>query len=367
MGGRAGEDDGVVKLLGAGVYLVAGTILATQVLVSWATADPQPIVSALLVVVGSALCLRYAWGGVVVVVLGLLLDVLITRPPHSAFELFAPLVAVFVLSVRRVPWHAITLSTVSVGVDLWMSRRAVTVTDWAMAVVLWVSLHALAWFVGLAVVRVRERGEAEARARQLARQREIAVELHDYVAHDLALIAMRAEAARLKSIPTDDVFGSIAETARRADFHLRSLVTMLGVESAPPLRSLADSLDDGQRALNEAGFDPRLSVHGAIDQLAVPQSDALARVTREAVNNIVRHGTPDWPVNLVVTVGPDVTELEFTNAMRAPVGREPVGHRLGLDGMERRMEAMGGTCSFGAHEGVWTLRVVLPTARRPAA
>jgi signal transduction histidine kinase len=223
---------------------------------------------------------------------------------------------------------------------------------------------------------------AAATVRALAAERaRIASELHDVVAHNVAVMVVQAGAARtvLASSPGDAEAALLAVEAsgRTAMAELRNLLGLLspsadsyvdalagagareGLDAVAALRpqpSLSE-LDTLIDRVSAAGLPVELRVSGAPRPLP-PGADLVAyRVVQEALTNVMRHAgqaavsvTVQWGRELVITVRDDG---DGAGSGGAP-GR-------GLLGLRERLSLYGGELDAGPLAvGGWQLRAVLP-------
>ncbi|WP_406044863.1 sensor histidine kinase [Micromonospora sp. NBC_00898] len=211
----------------------------------------------------------------------------------------------------------------------------------------------LGWTVG-----ELQRGQAErrgARRRQLiARERErISRELHDVVAHHVAVIAVQAAAA-------EDVFdqrpdqaraalGSIQVAARSALTELRAMLHALATDAGPdpdgPQPGLAqlDALADAVRAV---GLQVTMHRDGVADALPGGVELSAYRIVQESLTNALKHGhATRAEVSLRYDDG--VLRLEVVNDGVAPGRRPGVGEGNGILGMRERARLLGGTLDAG--------------------
>jgi signal transduction histidine kinase len=192
----------------------------------------------------------------------------------------------------------------------------------------------------------------------------LARELHDVVAHSLAIIALHSSvgAHNAKARPEDAVaaLDAVNTAARAALAELRAMVMMLRDTDAEtaPLPSLADlpSLID---QASRAGVTVGLSADG--DVAAVPRAVSLSayRIVQEALTNVVKHAGP-VAADVAVTVQPGHVALTVTNRppQVATSGPRPPG--AGLAGMRERVAAFGGEFTAGVvPDGGWRVGATL--------
>jgi signal transduction histidine kinase len=246
-------------------------------------------------------------------------------------------------------------------------RAAYNVSDsWQVgAVVIGVAVLGAPWLAGLALrfmarARASEVSQVAAeqeaaravheseQAREIARLREeqtrLARDVHDVVGHSLAVILAQAESAQyLDDVDTQKLkvtMENIATSARSSLQDVRQVLTPAAATEAPRSAALED-LIAGVRA---SGHEVVSSEVGTPQPLP-PELEVVAfRVLQEMLTNAIKHGQRDEPV-FVERHWPDgswVGELriEVRNVARTGVEDAPPGQ--GLDGMHRRLEAVGG-------------------------
>ncbi|MDM4761828.1 histidine kinase [Galbitalea sp. SE-J8] len=263
-----------------------------------------------------------------------------------------------------------------------------------------------------AAVLQRERAEREVGVEQ--ERVALARDMHDVVAHSLAVVIAQADGARyaMRADPNaaDAALTTISATARDALADVRVLLAQLRhSQAAGPQPMLAD-LDRLIGQLRQAGLDIRHEVVG--EPLAVGTGTQLAvyRIVQESLTNALRHGDAAKPVlvRLTWTGGSVVVAVESalrTDAVpgpgeavpfgagrssaglapaAAPAGRAPAapagsapaaqagrapaahvgsahaGH--GIDGMRERAQLVGGVLTAGPHDGRFLVSATLPAA-----
>lgn len=219
-------------------------------------------------------------------------------------------------------------------------------------------------------------GESRARERETAerlgsQERErIAREVHDVVAHSMAVTLLHVTGARRALDAGDvtearDALADAEELGRAAMTDIRSVVGMLRTSGderhAPP--GVAD-LPELVRSFTDAGLAVRM--HTELDRKTVPPTVGLAlyRLVQESLANAAKHA-PQGRVELRVLTEPEGLRVLVRNALPAAVahGRSA---GLGLVGMRERVRLLGGTLDAGARDGHWTVEALLPLAAAPA-
>ncbi|MFE1880925.1 sensor histidine kinase [Streptomyces diastatochromogenes] len=221
------------------------------------------------------------------------------------------------------------------------------------------------------------------RTRELAARRRVAEErlriardLHDVVAHHIALVNVQAGvAAHVMDKRPDqakEALAHVREASRSALNELRATVGLLrqsGDPEAPtePAPGLS-RLDDLAGTFRSAGLP--VEVARADHGTALPAAVDLAayRIVQEALTNVQKHaGTGAKAEVSVVRVGPniEVTVLDDgTGAAAEPGG----GGGHGLLGMRERVTALRGTLTTGPrYGGGFRVHAILPVKTRTTA
>jgi signal transduction histidine kinase len=205
-----------------------------------------------------------------------------------------------------------------------------------------------------------ELGAAQERAR-------IARELHDVVAHSLAVMVAQADGGRYAA-PEDPgaasrALAQIAETGRDALGQMRRLLGVLRAgESSADLPGLV-------RRLASAGLPVELAVEGAVRELPPEVQLCIHRVAQEALTNVLKHADSPQRVEVVVRYLASEVELTVRDDGRATAAddglAEPLagdGQGLGLAGMRERVALHSGTLEAGPRAGGgYEVRARLPS------
>ena len=234
---------------------------------------------------------------------------------------------------------------------------------------------------GAEVVRARRerraeaaRSQAEAMRRQAIEERlVIARELHDVVAHNMALINMRAGIA-LHLLDRDPAAAAEALTvikgaSKDAIVELRSILGVLRQvdDDQPRLPTPGlEELDELIDRTEAAGVHVRLDSDGSLDVAALPRDVDLAayRIVQESLTNVARHADPPTAVVRIRTVGDtlDIDVLDEGLPARRPGGPS---NGNGIAGMTERAASVGGTLTVGPRPGRgFAVRARLPIGGR---
>ncbi|WP_030022054.1 sensor histidine kinase [Streptomyces monomycini] len=231
------------------------------------------------------------------------------------------------------------------------------------------------------VTAIRERAERaertreeEARRRVAEERMRIARELHDVVAHHIALVNVQAGVAShvMDSRPDQakQALAHVREASRSALDELRATVGLLRqsddprapTEPAPGLGVL-DQLVDG---FVRAGLPVTLDVPEATDALPAALDLTAYRIVQEALTNVHKHAGTGARATVRIARDTDaltVTVLDdggATGPDPAPRPLDPGGGH-GLIGMRERVAALRGTAETGPRPaGGFQVRVRLP-------
>lgn len=310
-----------------------------------------------------------AAGGVAVL---LLFGLSLADPQYPGIGAYAMLVPILSAVLNRRTVLVFALSAGSYALLLAMTWRRLTpqesLVDYAL---FWIAWLAGAWVVGVVLRRLMDAERSAARQRLVELRQDIARELHDTVAHDLSMISLSAERARLAGSASTADLDRMRAAADSALQDLRTMLALLRIEGGvvPPHGTISrltldSALVEAVERLRKDGFEPSVSIEGEPATLPHVASDTLAKVVREATSNIVRHGRRGSACSLLVDIrdhDAEVVVLNLPDQERRVVERRR--ERLGLSGLRERLAALGGEFSAGMGAERWILRARLPIIR----
>jgi signal transduction histidine kinase len=224
-----------------------------------------------------------------------------------------------------------------------------------------------AWTIGNTVRQHRlhlEARRAEFTARAVQEERlQIARELHDMIAHTIAVVAVQAGMGRRMFDSQPDqarqALATIEATSRETLTALRRLLRSLRHTDTPALLSTAPGLADlGRLAEQFRSAELRVEMHASgIDHPLPPDVDLSAyRIVQEAITNVVRHA---GATRCDVTVEREPGELliEIVDDGRGGVGVPGYG----VIGMRERVQILNGRFEAGARpDGGFRVMAVIP-------
>jgi signal transduction histidine kinase len=251
-----------------------------------------------------------------------------------------------------------------------------------------IAVLVLAWTAGLLVRSVRDSRETRRREELANRQRElaqyrfvveqernrIARDMHDVVAHSLAVVIAQADgsrfAARARPEAAVEALDTIGGVARGALGDVRLLLAELRHHEGDAPQPVLDDLGRLIDQVRSTGLDVRFAETGERIELGTGHQIAVYRIVQEGLTNALRHGDASAPVDLRLAWHDAGVDLEIVNAMRsdAATGDSPPVFRHGIPGMHERAQLAGGTLRAEASDdGTFRLSARIPAqAAKPA-
>jgi signal transduction histidine kinase len=361
-------------------------------------APDLPLLPSLLLLY-PALALRRAAPGLsfTLVVAALTVKLLVTPVFRLSDGLFT--VALYsACAYGRRPWPAASLGIGLVAAvvgwlrGLWgmlvgLPLRELAQSPAFAALVFLISAVLTAWSVGLfRRIRLAHITTLEERARRAEADREerarhavaeerarIAREMHDVVAHSLAVMISQAHgaqyAAQRQPERATEALDKIAQTGRESLADMRNLLAVLRSGDAPnetpdpqrtPQPGLGDLPDLVQR-VRRAGLPVRHHSSGTPRRLGHTRELAVYRLVQESLTNTLKHAGPNVTAELRLQWSEQQLTVTVADDGRgpAPADAAPGGH--GLIVMRERLAAVGGSMTAGARAGGgFEVRAALP-------
>lgn len=228
-----------------------------------------------------------------------------------------------------------------------------------------------------AAKRELEAHDAAADAVRAERAR-IARELHDVVAHEITVMTLQAEGARLRLSKSEpevaDMFGAISQAGRRGLTEMQRMIGVLrtseleatGRKAGDPARSARErELDASElspmpslatlpaliNSVQEAGLPVQLTVIGSSH---VPAGVELStyRIVQEALTNALKYAGPGASASVQITRKASAVTILVEDDGRGTISeaaQSSGGH--GLDGMAERVSLLGGHFTYGPRKG----------------
>ncbi|NLE98321.1 MAG: sensor histidine kinase [Propionibacterium sp.] len=240
----------------------------------------------------------------------------------------------------------------------------------------------VAWALGLVRRSRRERGEAlEERERALAAGRHseaelavaaerarIAREMHDVVAHSLAVIIAQADGGRYAARQDPEVavkaLETVADIGRASLSDIRRILGVLRSEDGDgPLvqpQPTGEDLEELVQRVRDTGAHVSYVTLGEPKPLLPGMGLALQRVCQEALTNSLKHAGPGAKMSVLLQWTDDVVILQVDDDGRGAAALTD-GAGGGLVGMRERAQLFGGHVVAGPRPtGGFRVKLTLP-------
>ena len=341
---------------------------------------------ALLVVGSAALALRRAHPVAVLAVTVLAVGAVIALGGLSRSGVAAIGIAGFSVGAwtdRRATWIAAPAAAAVLVLAALVGSREVPFAAESLATVFWVGLtfalgdatrsrRAYVTAVEERARRAEESREEEARRLVAEDRLSIARDLHDVIAHHIAVINVQANVANhLLRTDQDAAADALSHVRRSAHTVLAELGAVLSVlrqpadASAPtdPIPNL-ERLPELVASFRAIGLPVTVTVSGPATSYDPSVELVAFRVVQESLTNIHKHN-PGAATTVLLAREEDTLHIEVVNALGRPVLLQP-GNGYGLVGMRERVTAIGGTVEAGpTPPGGFRVRAVLPATDLP--
>ncbi|WP_210438575.1 sensor histidine kinase [Nocardioides xinjiangensis] len=359
-----------------GLLVLAGTLVKIDEQQSWTVVAPKSSVEFLIFVTAAAAFAARTFPVPALVVASVLDAVPHWLPIGGAGYHLSFMICLYMVSAysgrRTVQVAVAVVFVVQVGLMAWVldwrwGHLFIAVT--ALSVVLPTALGAATRARHAALLAMRARAEEAERSRHsearklLAEDRlRVARDLHDSVAHQIAVMNLNTAVAS-SALPDRP------EDASRA---------LLTVREAG--RSVIDSISDLLRGLREESWDdlepsytsdelttlveefrtliPSLDVEPDLGTDARPVSAVTYLVVRECLTNAYKHGDHQAPIELALHRGAGTFSLRVSNTTREPTSDFVEG--FGLRGMRERVAAAGGRLEVSCADRTFVVSAEVP-------
>ncbi|ANP57022.1 signal transduction histidine kinase [Streptomyces griseochromogenes] len=374
------------------VCMVAGSFVVPRGEngVTWGVRTPDPLSLVLMALGAAALVFRRRAPKTVLALTGTLSVVeSVTGDPRAPVAMSAVVALYTVASTtdRTTTWRVglLTMTVLTAAAMLggtlpWYAQENLGVLAWtgigATAGDAVRSRRAVVQAIRERAERAERTREEEARRRVAEERLRIARDLHDVVAHHIALVNVQAGvAAHVMDKRPDqakEALAHVREASRSALGELRATVGLLrqsGDPEAPTepapglsrLEELAGTFRSAGLPVEVARADQGVELPAAVDLAAY-------RIVQEALTNAQKHAGPDASAEVsVVRVGPRI-EVTVLDDGAGAAGEPGAGGGHGLLGMRERVTALGGTLTTGPrYGGGFRVHAILPVQTRTTA
>ncbi len=209
-------------------------------------------------------------------------------------------------------------------------------------------------------------GQSEVELAVAGERNRIAQEMHDVLAHSLAVVVAQADGARYvrssRPVAVDTALEAIATSARTALDDVRAIIDGIFDGTEPPQPGLTD-IDDLVDSMQKTGLAVTFAAIGEQAALARGSELAIYRILQECFTNALRHRGRGSQVSVVIDWrGPGASlqivseggEGELADLDTPRAGR-------GIVGMEERARLSGGWLTAGSEaDGAFLVTAFLP-------
>ncbi|MDY5148341.1 histidine kinase [Actinotignum sanguinis] len=228
----------------------------------------------------------------------------------------------------------ITLATLTVGLALrWQNNRR-----------------------ALAEERTKEAFEAVRQTRQ-----ELARQLHDTTAKDLAHIAILAQDIAIRHPDLSEELDKLVKVATSASRRIRPLI--LSMDTTATETPLSEVITQVTNMLRTRDITLEVNINGDIDTLTTRQQRRTAALAiRECASNILKYAPAGSEANLVieVTTAPNLLALSLSNQIASQPQTSHMSSGYGLANLANRIRTEGGTIQSKAVDQQWITYITLP-------
>jgi signal transduction histidine kinase len=196
----------------------------------------------------------------------------------------------------------------------------------------------------------------------------IAREVHDTVAHAIAVInvqaGMTAHVLDRRCARARETLVTIEATSAQALGELRATLNVLRETDSRPDTALPGlaRLPELAKVAADAGLDVRVDTSGLATDLPEEVDHTAYRIVQEAVTNAIRHAGPAR-LDIRLACAHGALSLDVTDDGSGASGTGPDAGR-GITGMRERCALLGGTLSAGpGPAGGFRVQARLPMAR----
>ncbi len=214
--------------------------------------------------------------------------------------------------------------------------------------------------------------DQQARLAAAAERARIAREMHDVIAHSLAVVIALADgaSAKLRRDPEQarEALESVSDLGRQALDDTRRLLSVLRTEEGaadrtpqPGIEEIADLVDQ----VASTGIAATLTVEGEATALASGAALAAYRIVQEAITNALKHADGATAIKVTLAWTSRQLEISVTDDGHCASTHFPLNSGFGLAGMRERAALYGGSATAGpGPSGGWVVHAAIPTSER---
>jgi len=295
------------------------------------------------------------------------------------------LVALYTVAAHQSRVRALTAAAVlEVGVII-ESASGILADTWIKSLVFLSGLVMAAVLLGITVriwndylswlVERAERLELErdqqTRLAAAAERARIAREMHDVVAHSIAVMVTLADGAAAigptNPAATSETLGEVSATGRQALSDMRRTLGVLRAEDVEGALAPQPGIGDLPALIGRVrstGLGVELVVEGSTFSFPSTAELTVYRIVQEALTNVMKHAAGAGCARVVLRYDHPIVHVSVTDDGRSGGGNGTRGH--GIAGMQERAAVFGGILQAGpGTDGGWVVSTALQVEPAP--
>jgi signal transduction histidine kinase len=228
----------------------------------------------------------------------------------------------------------------------------------------------LSWLVERAERLELERDQ-QTRLAAAAERARIAREMHDVVAHSIAVMVTLADGAAAvgptNPVATAETLGEVSATGRQALTDMRRMLGVLRAEDVDDTLAPQPGIEDLPALIarvRSTGLGVELEVEGGTFPFPPTAELTIYRIVQEALTNIMKHAAAAESARVVLRYERPIVHVSVTDDGGSTGGIPTGGH--GIAGMQERAGVFGGTLLAGpGADGGWVVSTTLQVEPAP--
>ncbi|WP_249288451.1 sensor histidine kinase [Mobiluncus mulieris] len=255
--------------------------------------------------------------------------------------------------------RALTLLAAMVAFNVWQDKdpgRRIIGELFIVALVLAIG-YSLRFITDRA--RKTERQLMKSRQSAAAIREELATQLHDTIAKDLAQVAISVENLATTHPELAAETAPIVTLAREAAGRIRPLIMNLNAKATPP--SLNQAIRDSRTMLHTRGLTLKIDPEAELDKQLTRQTiQTAALFVRECATNALKYSENDTDVDLLIDLDGDTISLMMANTISSTPVSPQYTSGYGLVNLQSRIEGEGGKMLFTRRNNRWIINAIIP-------
>lgn len=209
-----------------------------------------------------------------------------------------------------------------------------------------------------------EQARREARQASSLIRKQLAVQLHDTIAKDLAHIAIKAQELSQQAAPTPDELTALANQAIATSKRIKPTILQLDTESGRT--NITETVSLVTKMLSTRNITLQNDVSENLDEQTTRQQALLTcLVIREAATNILKYAPTDTTASLEVAREPDgAITITTSNPISDTPANTGITGGFGLANLEHQITLHGGELEYSRNATRWILWALIPTDGR---